>query len=358
MAQVKFRTLAPPVESSKNIYHCSHQPPIEAEKTLLCPSSLIVTELKNGYRVMYLKEHFGHPSFDEPLLKYKTNSILPFIKDIEIQHVDSDEHIHQQLKSIMNNIMVTAPKNDTSVLLSLLNKALEMTLILNSIGAEETKVTNKNLTDNQITEVLSEVRTYPGKRKVDTVKKDVKISKTNEENGDIKTDAVSKKTVDSLTLTPLKKTFVQSPSFNDSYKSFVDLNFKATTDTSTPKKSTIKKKAVVKTKIGQFKVKPSLSPKDSADTSPVKKPQDSPKMTNVTSSPKRGQYTNLVVKKISPTLSPKKMKPSLSPHVSKPTVSPKAKNTPIELVGYKIKPDFKYEVKEQENDCNILILKI
>ncbi|CAB3238082.1 unnamed protein product [Arctia plantaginis] len=373
VTKVKFQTLAPSVVNSKHIYHCSHQPPIETDKSLLCPSSLIVTELNNGYQVIYYKEHFGHSCLDLPQLKYKTNSILQFLKDIDIQHVDSDEHVHQQLKSIMNNVMASAPKGDIGVLYTLLDKALEMTLVLNNVGLEDQTVVNKSLTDNQITAVLSEVGTYPAKRKAESVKKDVKLNKLDEENGEnIKNDSlfnktvlnktVAKKAVESLPSTPLQKTLIQSsPSFNDTYKNFVDQNFKSTTDTSTPKKHTIKKKTVMKTKIGQFKVRPSLSPKGSVvETSPIKiKPQESPKMSKLGSSPKRLQiHSNLLLKNARPVVSPKSMKPSLSPKISKPSMSPKTKHTAIKLVGYKIKPDFKYEVKEQENDCNILILKI
>ncbi|KAJ8706569.1 hypothetical protein PYW07_012647 [Mythimna separata] len=118
------------------------------------------------------------------------------------------------------------------------------------------------------------------------------------------------KTKSIVTSTPLKTkaTETNTPLKSKSTETNTPLKSKST-ESSTPSKtkSSVKKKEVVKTKIGQFKVKPS---------------------------------------------SPKNMSPK-SPKIVK-----EVKQMPLTPLPLKVKPDIKYIVKEQENDCNILILKI
>lgn len=264
--------------------------------------------------------------------KFKKFLVNPYLTDADgLIDENKDDSVYQQFKNIMNSITATAAKVDIGMLNTLLGKALEMSVMLNGATPEEHATVNKSMTDEQISDVLAEVKTYPGKRKAESLKKDVKKAKPtleidgNDENSKSNntlppkatSKPVNKKPTESLPSTPLARPVIQSPSFNDTYKDFVDQNFSKLNDSSTPvpkTKSNVKKKVVMKTKMGQFKTRPSLSPKDTTET------------------------------KVKP-MSPKPPKKSEIKTIEK-------------IIEYKFKPDIQYEVKEQENDCNILILKI
>lgn len=269
-------------------------------------------------------------------------------------------------------IIKDAVTADVPTLRSLLDKALEMTTVLKSFHGEDNNkpVVNKSLSDDQITKSLDSLKpkrkrkqsfekkieeVVPKKIKKPTAaenrmstrlrrsstaaNKSVSFSKTIVTNNEEKTSdkELEELLEEGLGLTPqkssLKKTedqskvskkteedkeekpeetprsLLQSPSsFNDSYKNFVDQNFPNATEASTPKaKPNVRKKEVIRTKMGQFKAK-APSPKNVSPKSPK---------------------TVKVVDKV-----------------------------PVTPVVLKPKADIKYVVKEQENDCNILILKI
>lgn len=231
---------------------------------------------------------------------------------------DDDKQLYTEFKKMVTSVVKDASKVDIATLQDLLGKALEMTMILQSVDLEDhdLPIGNKSLTDEQISSNLESLKS---KRKHSPAPKDAKkemkrVKKDGEEkaeNGIFKARSPAlykaKKNDTEKNDDAKPRSLIQSPtSFNDSYKNFVDQNFKNQPESSTPKpRSNVRKKEVVKTKIGQFKVKPSsLSPKDSSSN-------ESP-----------------------------------------------PKDIPVSPISWKLKPDFKYEVKEQENDCNILILKI
>lgn len=380
--RTKFVTRIPE-KKTRQIYHCSHQPLLETKKTLLCPASLSITELKNGHQVIYYKEHFGHSCSELTISKYKKYSISSYFKDMEIKNVDTENNIYEQFKNIMNSITDNAINVDIGVLNTLLSKALEMTISLNTVNIEkeEQSTANKNMTDAQISQVLAGVKVYPAKRKSDTINKNIKKLKPQENNQDSISSPNSplSKPNESLASITLKRTVLQSPpSFNDSYKDFVDQNCKTPVPV-TPRRNAVKKKNIVKTKIGQFK--PATSPKDTPITPlPKLSPKTSkqlPQTKSLTPSktskqeilPKTTKKALLTPNTTKAPQSPKPAKDILSPKPpkeilsSKPpkeTLSPKKqtnKQTRFST-GLKLKPDIKYEVKEQENDCNILILKI
>lgn len=272
-----------------------------------------------------------------------------------------------------------AAKADMSTLKELIGKALEMASLLKHLKNNDhsSASVKKKLSDDQISKTLDSLQTRTGKRKQvievkeskrevpkrikrnstvteDTVENSITTKakttplaksvtfKNTSKNNDNKSDSelsqtdtedslktiltasevtqTSKKADDSSETSSLRteddrkdeplRSAVQSPSFNDSYMNFVGQNFRSSLEASTPKvRPNIRKKEIMKTKIGQFKAK-SLSPKQ-----PI--------------SPK----------------SPKEVK---SKEVTKESVSTKKWST----------KDLKYEVKQQENDYNILILKI
>ncbi|KAJ8704910.1 hypothetical protein PYW08_012230 [Mythimna loreyi] len=395
-------------QKGKEIYHCSYQTTSSSNATRLCPSSISVREYSRGVHVCYFKEHCEHTVTDVPLQNNQYNISL-YTRDADDSKLEAGEYndLYAEFKNVLKSIMVDAAKVDIAMLKDLLGRALEMTAVLKNYYDEDhekdlsTTLINKNLSDEQISktldslkpkskrkqsfekktdiEVAKKVKKTPAhiengmttrlNRSSTTINKSVTFSKNIQKKNEKTTIAKelqelleeestntpkstlkkpesintppkstlkkpeSTNTTPKITLRkpeellkplkkveePLKKmeikseesarSLIQSPtSFNDSYKHFVNQNFKTVADTSTPlkTKATVKKKEVVKTKIGQFKVKPS---------------------------------------------SPKSVSPK-SPKVVK------EKQEPVTLVPLKVKPDIKYIIKEQENDCNILILKI
>ncbi|CAH0602502.1 unnamed protein product [Chrysodeixis includens] len=308
---------------SKDIYHCSYQPVDPTAVSHFCPSMISVRNYKSGVHVTYHKDHFGHVIKPADLEKY-SNHLISSLKNDEEMKLDSEEDcdLYIQFRKLVTNVVNDAAKVDVATLRDLFGKALEMTTILKCSDNEERglPIANKILTDAQISSNLESMKT---KRKHSPVPKDAKkdvkkVKKDGEdkfENGIYKAKSPTlnksasfkSKKNDTEKIDDVSKLVLQSPtSFNESYKNFVDQNFKLQPDASTPKpRSYVRKKEVVKTKIGQFKVKPSsLSPKETI------------------------------------------LNDSLP------------KEVPVSPNRWKLKPDFKYEVKEQENDCNILILKI
>lgn len=377
---------------TKEIYHCPHQPYVTSTSTTtkLCPATIIVREYSRGIHVCYFKEHCGHIVNENlPFTDFNKYSISLYTRETEDSNLDAegDNDLYEQFKNMVKCILKDAVKADVSTLKSLLDKAFEMTTILKSYHGEDLSapVVNKNLSDDQIFETLDRLKPKSKRkqefrnRNEDVVPKKIKkpaaavengvstrprrsstalnksvsfnksVTKKIEETTRITTDKELEELLEEgLGLKPQKssvkkteepskgvlkkveepdnndrqqlateakkteeppRSLLQSPSsFNDSYKNFVDQNFPTVNEMSTPKaKPNVRKKEVMKTKMGQFKVKPA-SPK------------------NV--SPK----------------SPKTVK--------------EVEKVPITPIVFKPKPDIKYVVKEQENDCNILILKI
>ncbi|KAF9416878.1 hypothetical protein HW555_005881 [Spodoptera exigua] len=359
-------------QKTKEVYHCSHQPAGVTDNTQLCPSMIIARAYSKGVHVSYLTDHQGHTVDSSPIKKYSEYAISLYLRDLEdLKESTEDSDLYSQFKNIIMSVAHGAAKADMSTLKELIEKALEMTALLKNLNKNDHNVSTvkKKLSDAQISKTLDSLQTKTGKRKqsveVKETKRDVAkrikrnsvaIEDTVENNIATKSKATPitksvtfrsetvsdselsqdgaedtletmtesikevhktiKKTDNALetsTVTKVKddskKNKLQSPSFNDTYMNFVDQNFKCKLGSSTPKvRPPIKKKEIMKTKIGQFKVK-SLSPKEPG----------SPK------SPK--QTKTIEVKEI---------------------ITPKNWTT----------KDIKYEVKEQENDYNILILKI
>uniref|UniRef100_A0A2A4K608 C2H2-type domain-containing protein n=2 Tax=Heliothis virescens TaxID=7102 RepID=A0A2A4K608_HELVI len=361
---------------SKEIYHCSHQVIGQTSATDTCCSLITLREYTKGFHICYYKEHKGHKVDTSPLSQHSKYCISLYTQDKEEIKLEAEEdnELLTQFKKMISCILFDAANVSSNTLKELLGKALEMTSVLKHAEGQDrsTPLISKCLSDAQISKTLDSLKD-PNKRKfpddsntktvakrarksshsVDkvvengmatrhknslTVNKSVsftdlqgsddveniikEISPTPEKSA-TKQKSVPKKTEVTVTVEPKEeetknkpddavaalRSQLQSPSsFNESYKNFVDQNFKVNTDvTSTPKtRANVKKKEVVKTKMGQFKTKSSVSPKTVSPKSPKE-----------------------VVKEVPTT-----------PRIRKPVL------------------DIQYEVKEQENDCNILILKI
>ncbi|XP_047543035.1 uncharacterized protein LOC125075349 [Vanessa atalanta] len=339
---------------SKKYYHCNSvsENNDKSSNTYFCPSTIVIQEFSKGIQVHFYKQHFKHSVVDYTLSdKYKKYSITSFLKRSEeynsLPNLEFDDNdMYLQFKTLMEGIVVDAAKINISTLKILVGKALDMTSILTNYDEEvdDTNVdmrnTSHNMNDSQITKALEDNNLNTGKRKNSNKTEgitDIKKTKIDSITQERDTDTSSPKILNSFSLAdnvdainelnkdddmtnnsvidkiksndtdkkPLKqlKDLDQSPSsFNDSYKDFVVKNFPAK-DAEVKTRNRVGR-PVVKTKIGQFK--PSLSPK-----SPVKL-----------------EAKKIEVDKLN----------RLS--IDKPKV------------------DFEYEVKEQEEGCNILILKI
>lgn len=341
---MKYLTLSNTTQ--KQFYQCNYvSPQNSAQVTHLCPAVIIVREFSKGIHVRYHKEHFEHTCESYIHRTDHTNSILDHSEVYE-KVATSGADVYNKLKDLMKSIAQRASTLKRTKLKPLYISALEMQAYLNSLEAEcdsdeeptmikKPSISNsvaitknhndkqdeintepkakKVMSDDQIVKVLEGTRASNRlKRKsesspVPEPKK--KVPKKSESNTDLKEnnsqiDLVCLERFESPKPT-IQSPFSQSPSFNDSYKQFISIPPKVEKEKPSAKKV---KKEVVKTRIGQF------SPK----TAPMKTE-------------------------------------------SNDAASKKKKKTPtkpiIPLKDIKL-GDVEYEVVEQENDCNILILKI
>ncbi|CAH1642750.1 unnamed protein product [Spodoptera littoralis] len=380
--KVEFAQLNRP--KAKDVFHCSHQPTKVTDNTQLCPSMIIARTYSKGIHISYLKDHHGHTADSTPLKNYSQYSISLYPREMELKELSDDSELYLQFKNIIMSVAHDAVKADMTMLKELIGKALEMTTLLKGLKNNDltTATVKKKLSDDQITKTLDSLLTRTGKRKQtvepketkkevpkrlkrnstfveitvenniatakatpvpksvtfknttknNETKSDSELSQTDTEDSlktilkasevlqntskkaDDTSETSSSKADDDKKDEPLRSALQSPSSFNDSYMNFVGQNFRSSLESSTPKvRPNIRKKEIMKTKIGQFKAK-SLSPRE-----PM--------------SPK----------------SPNKVKnKEKSKEITK-------ENTPTKNWSTK---DLKYEVKEQENDYNILILKI
>ncbi|XP_013189919.2 uncharacterized protein LOC106134402 [Amyelois transitella] len=457
----------------KQTYRCTYMPPSETVNhsniSHICPASIVVQEFTKGIQVHFYKKHHGHMcppySCPEKFKKYLITTLMQKKDSFDVFYDEKD--LYCQFKVLLESIIVEAAKVKIDDLKLMLEKALEMTAILNNYDEDDDEYTysnKKTLCEEQVTKALNILK---GKRKaddnesesVDHKKKKQPSEEVNlkivnvvsmakpigddikEEPGNVhdvdkscmvkKSDA--KKTVDAESKTDVRKdddvkieivssprilrnAQIQSPSFNDSYKDFVDKNFISVQNTSKTCPKTGKYQAPMKMSplaapssgpglrlrplsklVDPKQIEEELA-KDDDNTAPkpiknitfdmkntkdltVKKIDPNKDHTIRTVDPKENKGPNveskfgaskttkdvmknkgpIVHKEFIPKMKPKKQvmktrigqfKPSFSP---KKSLSPKKSehNTSIGKVK-----DIEYEVKEQENDCNILILKI
>ncbi|CAH0731086.1 unnamed protein product, partial [Brenthis ino] len=332
---------------SKRYYHCNFVKDNDKKMntTSFCPSTIVVQEFPKGIQVHFFKQHYKHEYIDYTIMEeYKKYNITSFLKRSEeynnLKILPSDGNdLYLQFKSLMEGIIVDAAKINVPTLKILLGKALDMTSVLTNYDEEVeendvivTSVANvTHMTETQITKALETTNLTFGKRK-NNVNTDVssqtqtkKIKQDsvedmspkilnsfslahNKSTKNDKSDTDNKKSDDDIDKSKQnnKKNTEWDPyssSFNDSYKDFVVKNFPVV-------EADIKKKARKRpgflTKMGQFK--PNTLPK----------------------SHKTQEESKAEVKE----------------------------KTPVRTSFDKPNIDIKYEVKEQDEGCNILILKL
>lgn len=322
--QVNVKYLALNDSSSQKFYQCNYvSPKNSSSKTYMCPSFIELKELGNGLQIYYCKEHQGHkaPEYEIPekfrqYLNKNKESKSECIDEFDVLiSKDTDDDLYLKFKDLMANISSYAERVSISHLRKLFNSALEMQGLLNSYDEDhddkDALFITKSMTDDQITYALEGKRSSARlKRKSETrISVDAKKKKGDKSDDDMnfkskkdefgKTVSKENKELHSPKLKARASPTLLSPTFNDTYKQFIGDPLLE------PKKKskTNKSKEIVKTKIGQFSPKQKLAVQETVENS----------------------TPNI--------LKPSKLNTSFGKYV-------------------------KYEVREQENDCNILILKI
>ncbi|XP_063392245.1 uncharacterized protein LOC134677712 [Cydia fagiglandana] len=304
---------------TKKIYRCTYHTglgPSSYSRQRMCPSCVVVQEFTKGFQVHYYPLHYGHEyhkyNLSSAFQQYSITSLmnltarqLPDDEPINTTDLDSPD-LYLQFQKITETIVNEAARINVNGLKKLMRKALEMMEVINSYVEDDD--------DDGITSSNSILKLDSNK---DNLQDDVKLALANfkrksKTNSDHETPPKRSKSVFQSTenlKTPKNRSSLsnkdtdvrkdalklnQSPTFIDTFQEFVGKIPKS--DDRLMKKTVSRRTPAVKTKIGQYKPK-----------TPPKKVSFSP--TNIPS--------------------PRKS----------------------------IK-ELEYEVKEQENDCNILILKI
>lgn len=312
--------------------------------THLCPSMMIVREVSKGIHICYYKDHYEHVC--ESSQHSKDLNSVPDQAEVFDDVIMSGEDVYSKLKDLMKNVVQKAHMLKRIQLKPLYISALEMQAYLNSVIDKRSELTsqkpqpnivkpyietleinsnqdnenyneskNKIMNDDEITKALeaprvsarlkrkSEGSPVPETKKNKLDKEPSKktgLKENNSQNKDLQYSERFESPRPSMT-----SPFSQSPSFNDTYKQFIE----GSSPKLDPPIARKVKKEIVKTKIGQFSPKKLAQVKD--DTAKVENKK-------------------------------KKKEPVKS-------------NTSLD--NLKIE-DVEYEVVEQENDCNILILKL
>ncbi|XP_052748247.1 uncharacterized protein LOC113519608 [Galleria mellonella] len=483
-SQTKIKYLVLGKCNMKQTYRCTFLPsgePADSRTAHFCPSSLVVQEFTKGIQVHYYKQHYGHNcekyTLTDTYKKYHITPIIAQASSYECTEVvtEDEKDLYVQFKTLMESIVLEAAKVKIDTLKIMVGKALEMTSVLTNYEEDEEMTsliepqvtTSKSMTDDQITKALQSLQNSNKRKLEKDDDEDVDVNrKLKKRNTDITvlspkiinafsmaktvenskkqtekaaTPASTKPIIDEEAARIKYKSLMQSPSYNDSYKDFLDKNFKTgiehsntktetrkvaslnaeakkdanvnvankkndtpsktatKTDTSsknyllvdglkgisTSNMTTVKKLALTNSIAGENKKdgpiskidnkknntdllvesskqttnknisKTILNKKDITSSKTIDAKKDSPiskleskkDSTSKSAEIKRTSKKNIVKTKIG------QFKPSLSP---KKSTESNTSNTSIN----KSIVDFEYEVKEQENDCNILILKI
>ncbi|XP_049884163.1 uncharacterized protein LOC126379450 [Pectinophora gossypiella] len=322
--------------NSRQVHRCCNVTDNSTDEVVrFCPSTIISKDVCKGIQVNFYIDHHGHKHQEyEMTAEFKSYTVTDLIQQAtskipDLSPDDSDLYLH--FKFLMESIVLDAAKLNIATLKDLIAKAVDMTSVLAQYDEDQESMfentnvltINVNKRDDTITSVMEGLRSSKRNKKsneengtakklkvADAVAKTPKVNSSfslaDEKDSDkilkeldrdnVKSKGpkakVNKEEAENVKNNSTKKgnspqltsMLNQSPqlSFNDSYKDFIKNNVPD---------SQVKKRNIVKTKMGQFK--PNLSPKKGV---------------------KRNSFGKA--------------------------------------------PDVEYEVKEQENDCNILILKI
>ncbi|XP_059047616.1 uncharacterized protein LOC131843042 isoform X2 [Achroia grisella] len=393
--------------------------------------------------------------------KYHITSFIENAAHYEYTTVveEDDKDLYVQFKTLMESIVLEAAKVKIDTLKVFVGKALEMTTMLTNYEEDEemtslikSNTSNKNMSDDQISQALQNLQNSKiHKRKLDndvapdkkkkrntdithlspkivnafsmagiqdkengkkdlivekqTTISDNEVEKTKQndtksvsDDEDAKTQKANKTNSDDEAAKKVYNSLMQSPSYNDTYKDFLDKNFKKGTETKTMvkkgsntvtptvnvanKKDNISKtkadtatnyllvdgvkgistsnvstigKTIVNQSTSNIVPKQTINKKDKlitkSDVTPKTESKNTSPLLKTTEMKKTANAAPKLVKK--PVVKTKigQFKPSLSPRKSTES------NTSNSALN-KSAVDVEYEVMEQEDDCNILILKI
>lgn len=131
--------------STKHIYCCSYTSDTKGDTTHLCPSTITYQEFSKGIQVHYYPNHSGHDS--KPYIlsnKYKSYTITDLLEQASIGEISEDGDLYLQFKSLMDNIVLDAAKINIDALKVLINKAIDMTSILTHYDEDDDVVTTAN----------------------------------------------------------------------------------------------------------------------------------------------------------------------------------------------------------------------
>lgn len=272
-------------------------------------------------QVHFYKEHHGHT------VKYKIPDRFQKFLSTEVMKKSitastEEEDLYTKFKSVLDSIAAAAYNADTETMKMLYRTAIEMEKIVKR--EEETVPVKKKMTDKQITETLESL-----------TEKKVEIEVQTETGRDETNSAMEedKPEVDKIKVeSNMANADGSIACFNDSYMEFCNkINEKNKVVKKTPPKKkpeqknvrTYSKRKVVKTKIGQFKPNILL--------------------------PRKKVVEKIVEEEIKDDLKDVESEEDMN-------VDEFELNTSIN--SSKVKLEVDYEVIEQENDCNILVLKI
>ncbi|KAI5639322.1 hypothetical protein NE865_08182 [Phthorimaea operculella] len=310
--------------SSKQIYQCSEYTDNDTKNTvILCPSSIVVTKFPKGLQVHFYPTHYDH-EYEEYELhdRYKTFSVSELIHQAGSTNDSPDEDLYIQFKTLMDNIVLGAAKLNIDALKTLMKRAKDMETILQDYDEDKEIEFSKgrftiSLSSRTVNSEGNSSDSSPARNRKRTIEENgvTPAKKIRKSAGDTKTPvkSASKKTfslADDKDSDNILKELdggnvqtdktMQSPSFTDAYKDFI---MKAS---KTPVNKTGSSKTTAKTEKNTAKKK------------------------NVVKT-KMGQFKGPSPKKI-------------------------AKRNSIGSIG--TVKDIEYEVREREEDCNILVLKI
>ncbi|XP_045489069.1 uncharacterized protein LOC110997796 isoform X2 [Pieris rapae] len=157
LAFIQYRLWSEEI-NGRQFYHCINTK-ITDVFTERCPSIIVVQSYSKGILARLYKTHANHKTCEYNLAKeFRKYRITDFL-----QSIDNSNGYDQYLdfKTLLENILEAAAKIKISGLKELVEKALEMTIILNRYDDDDNPikpnhVPTKSLTDAEITEVLKQ----------------------------------------------------------------------------------------------------------------------------------------------------------------------------------------------------------
>ncbi|XP_045526709.1 uncharacterized protein LOC123715601 isoform X1 [Pieris brassicae] len=157
LAYIQYRLCSEEI-NGRQFYHCINTK-ITDMFTERCPSIIVVQSYPKGILARLYKTHANHKTCEYNLAKeFRKYRITDFLQSIDNSN-GYDPYL--DFKMLLENILEAAAKIKISGLKELVEKALEMTIILNTYDEDDDPLkTNhdrtKSLTDAEITEVLKQ----------------------------------------------------------------------------------------------------------------------------------------------------------------------------------------------------------